>query len=144
MIENGFHTTEIRVRYADTDQMGVAYNGNYLVWFEIGRTEFLRERGLPYKKLEEDGYLLPVIESFVKYLKPIRYDEVICIRTHFGEKPSLKLKMCYEIFCRGQLMATGFTLHVFTDRNMKPVKPPADALKKITELWEIYSTERIK
>lgn len=136
MIDNGFHTTEVRVRYADTDQMGVAYNGNYLVWFEIGRTEFLREKGLAYKNLEDMGFMLPVIESFVKYLKPIHYDEVIIIKTSFGEKPSIRLKMSYEIIREGKLMATGYTLHVFTDRDMKPVRPPGNVLKLMNELWQ--------
>jgi acyl-CoA thioester hydrolase len=136
MIDNGFHTTEVRVRYADTDQMGVAYNGNYLVWFEIGRTEFLREKGLAYKNLEDMGFMLPVIESFVKYLKPIHYDEVIIIKTSFGEKPSIRLKMSYEIIVDGKLMATGYTLHVFTDRDMKPVRPPGNVLKLMNELWQ--------
>ena len=99
---------------------------------------------MAYKNLEDMGYMLPVIESHVKYLKPIHYDEVIIIRTSFGEKPSVRLKMSYEILFEGQLMATGHTLHVFTDRAMKPVRPPADVLGIMNELWHSSNTAGIK
>ena len=71
---NDIHTTSVRVRYADTDQMGIANNSMYLTWFEVGRVELLRDRGLSYRGIEEAGFYLPVIEAGIKYLKPARYD----------------------------------------------------------------------
>lgn len=134
-IEKGCHTTEIRVRYAETDKMGLAYNGHYLTWFEVGRTEFLRDIGFTYNEAEKSGVRLPVIEAGVKFLKPARYDDVLTIKTCFGEKPGLRIKMVYEVWRNDTILATGFTEHVFTDGNLKPRKPPKGLLKKILEIW---------
>ena len=134
--EKEYHTTTIRVRYAETDKMGLAYNGHYLTWFEVGRTEFLRDIGFTYKEAEKSGLRLPVIETGVKFLKPARYDDVITIITWFGKKPGLRIKMVYEIWRDDTLLATGFTEHVFTNENLIPRKPPKWLLKKIFEIWE--------
>ena len=80
--------TEIRVRYADTDQMQFAYNGKYLEYFEVGRTEMLREIGLPYNVLEKKGYQLPVLEAHIKYHRPAFYDDIIIIKSVLKEFPS--------------------------------------------------------
>ena len=141
-IENGCHSFDIRVRYAETDQMGVAYNGNYLTWFEVGRTEFLRELGHTYTETEKNGLHLPVIEAGVKYLKPALYDDVLTIKTRFGKKPGLRIRMNYEI-CRGDTcLAVGFSEHVFTDKNLNPKKPDRAFLKQIIELWKQVSTTK--
>ena len=134
-IEKGYHTTNIRVRYAETDKMGLAYNGHYLTWFEVGRTEFLRDLGLTYNEAEQSGVRLPVIETSVKFLKPARYDDVLTIKTCFGKKPGLRIKMVYEVWRDTTILATGFTEHVFTDENLKPRKPPKGLLNKILETW---------
>jgi len=135
MIENGCHTTTIRVRYAETDKMGLAYNGHYLTWFEVGRTEFLRDMGFTYKEAESAGFRLPVIETGVKYLKPVYYDDVITIKSRIGKKPGLRIRINYEILRDDDLLATGFTEHVFTDENLRAKKPAKDILKIILEMW---------
>jgi acyl-CoA thioester hydrolase len=89
--------TEIRVRYADTDQMQFVYNGKYLEYFEVGRTEMLRSLGLPYFKIENEGYLLPVLEAYVKYLQPAYYDDLLIINSYLRDYPDLKIKINYEI-----------------------------------------------
>jgi len=139
--EKGYYTTKIRVRYAETDKMGLAYNGHYLTWFEVGRTEFLRDMGLTYKEAEKSGLRLPVIEAGVKYLKPARYDDVLTIKTCFGEKPGLRIRLVYKIFRDDSKLATGFTEHVFTDENLKPRKPPKWLLTKILEIWQKTVTQ---
>ncbi len=135
-IDNGCHTTKVRVRYSEIDKMGVAYNSHYFNWFEIGRTELMRDNGFTYSEAEKSGYRFPVIEAGIKYLKPVHYDDVLTIKTSFGRKPGLRLRMIYEI-CRDDIiLATGFTEHVFTDENLRPRKPPKSFLKNILELWE--------
>ncbi len=133
--ENGCHTTQIRVRYAETDKMGLAYNGHYLTWFEVGRTEFLRDMGYTYKNIENKGYRLPVIEAGVKYLKPVYYDDVITIKSFIGKKPGIRLRIEYEILRDRDILATGFTEHVFTDENLHPKKPPKEILRTILAMW---------
>ena len=119
------HDFQIRVRYADTDKMGIVYNGNYLRYFEIGRTEMLRSMGLPYSTLEHDGYQLPLLEAHVEYLKPARYDDVITIRSSYQAAVSPVIRIEYEVFLNGDTLARGYTRHTFVDaRSFKPVRPP--------------------
>jgi acyl-CoA thioester hydrolase len=116
--------SQIVVRYAETDMMGVVYHGNYLPWFEVGRTTLLKEMGIIYRQLEADGYRLPVLEVAVKYLRPALYDDTITIVTTLREKPLLRIRLDYQV-CRGEeLLATGHTVHAFIDRVGKPVRPP--------------------
>jgi len=120
--------TEIRVRYADTDQMQFVYNGKYLEYFEIGRTEMLREINLPYSRLEEEGYQLPVLEAHVKYHQPAYYDEILIIKSVLETYPSLKIHIGYEIIRKetSDLIAEGFTVHAFINKKTKKVmRPPA-------------------
>ena len=129
-------TTEVRVRYAETDQMGIVYYANYLVWFEIGRVELLRSLGLAYSQLEKDHQcILPVVEATCRYKSPARYDDQILIET----RPSLLrrsvLKFAYRIFRKGhegeqpKLLAEGETVHVVCDDqlNKKPLPPEHEA-----------------
>lgn len=132
---NGFFSTRVRVRYAETDKMGIAYNGHYLTWFEVGRTEFLREMGLTYKRTEEAGFRLPVIEAGVRFLKPAFYDDVLTIKSRFGEQPGLRIKIEYEIWSNTEILATGFTKHVFTDEHLEPRRPPRDVLQEFRSIW---------
>ena len=119
---------QVTVRYAETDMMGVVYHGSYLPWFEIGRTTLLKELGLPYKKLEEEGYRLPVLEVSAKYFRPAVYDDTLTIVTRLHERPLLRIRLEYEVRRGEELLATGFTVHAFIDREGKPVRPPASAV----------------
>lgn len=122
---------EIRVSYADTDQMGMVYYANYLVYFERGRTEWLREAGLTYKALEEQGHYFPVIECSCGYKSPAKYDDVITVKTTMGEIGPASVKFEYEISCGGKLLATGATKHPLVNRQMKPIRVPPDLRKKL-------------
>lgn len=120
---------QVVVRYAETDMMGVVYHGNFLPWFEIGRTTLLKELGLPYRQLEAEGYRLPVLEVGAKYFRPALYDDTITIITTIHEKPLLRIRLEYEVKRGDELLATGFTVHAFIDREGKPVQPPASAVQ---------------
>jgi len=116
--------TRIRVRYADTDQMGVAYNGVYFTWFEVGRTELLRRTHLTYRDVEEMGVHLPVVEGGVKFLKPARYDDVITVRTAIAHQKGIRVRFVYELWRDDEKLAVGYTEHVFTDKDLHPTRPP--------------------
>ncbi len=117
--------TQITVRYAETDMMGIVYHGNYLPWFEVGRTTLLKECGLPYRELETQGYLLPVVELGVKFAKPALYDDTVTIITRLHERPLLRIRLDYEIRRGDDLLVTGFTVHGFINKVGEPVRPPA-------------------
>jgi acyl-CoA thioester hydrolase len=112
--------TLLRVRYAETDKMGVVYHANYLIWFEIGRTEFCRVRGFSYRDMEEneDAFLV-VVESYCRYKAPAYYDDVLRVRTHITELRRRSLRFGYEIVREsdGTVIAEGETGHVVTDAN---------------------------
>ncbi len=115
-----WHETLLRVRYSETDKMGVVYHANYLIWFEIGRTEFCRARGFSYRDMEEnDNAFLVVAESYCRYKAPARYDDQILVRTHITELRRRSLRFGYEIVraTDGQIIAEGETGHVVTDVN---------------------------
>ena len=138
--ESGFHDTIIRVRYAETDRMGIAYNAHYLTWFEVGRTEFLRAVGQTYRDTESNGYLLPLSSAEVHYLKPARYDDVLLIRTYLSERPGARLTIGYVILRDDEKIATGSTVHAFTDETLTPVKPPRDLRNELLKLWSLAQT----
>ncbi len=118
--------TKIRVRYAETDQMGYVYYGNYAAYYEVGRVEALRNLGMTYRELEEQGILMPVIENHSKYLYPGRYDELLTIKVIMKEIPSIRIIFNYEIYNEsGILINTGETKLVFIDKEKgKPVRLP--------------------
>jgi len=124
---NESHQTRIRVRYAETDQMGVVYYANYLVWMEVGRVEYCKALGFRYKDMElEDGVLLAVIEAQCRYLFPARFDEDVMIETCVAEANSRIVSFGYEMrLIDGRKLATGSTRHIFCNREMKPVRLPA-------------------
>jgi acyl-CoA thioester hydrolase len=128
-------SSQITVRYAETDMMGIVYHGNYLPWFEIGRTALLKEQGLPYRQLEADGFFLPVLEVSVKYLRPALYDDTLTIVTTMREKPSLRIRLEYEVRRGEELLVTANTLHAFIDRAGRPVRPPAAFAQRMGELF---------
>lgn len=127
--------TTARVRYKDTDQMGVAYYANYFVWFEVGRSEYLRGSGISYRELEQQEIFLPVVEAFCKYKFPARYDDLLRIRTGLNFLEDVKLGFYYEIYHQENnvLLASGETIHAFVNRKGKPV-----ALRKYKPaIWKI-------
>lgn len=119
--------TQLRVRYAETDQMGVVYYANYLVWMELGRVEYCRAQGIRYRDMEiEDGVLLVVAEANCRYLMPARYDEEVRVATTIREATPRMIRFDYELFdvTTGRRLATGFTKHVFCGRDVRPTKLP--------------------
>jgi len=129
-------TTEVVVRYAETDMMGIVYHANYLPWLEIGRTELLKEQGMPYKKIEELGLLLPVFEISLRYRKPATYDDMITIKTVLPEKPVVKIRMEYELTRGEDLIATGFSVHAFMNRQGQAVKMPSFFLEGLGDAFD--------
>jgi len=122
-----WHETEVRVRYSETDQMGIVYHAHYLVWFEIGRTEFCRARGFAYKDMEEnDRAFLVVAESYCRYKAPARYDDELIVRTHITELRRRSVRFGYEIInaADGRIIAEGETGHVVTDSNNRVISLP--------------------
>ncbi len=118
---------EIRVRYSETDRMGIVYHANYIVWFEIGRTEFCRAAGMPYRRMEESGILILVTGVDCRYRQSARYDDAILIRTRMGEVGSRGLSFFYEILRKedGARLAEGSTRHLFADPAARPIPIPS-------------------
>jgi acyl-CoA thioester hydrolase len=131
-----YHFLEIRVAYADTDQMGMAYYSNYLVWFERGRTEWLREAGLAYAEIEKEGVYLPVLEAYCNYKKSARYDDMVRVVTWLPVVPRSVLTVEYEIKRDDTLLAFGYTKHAFINKDGRPVKPPKSVLDRLAQLVE--------
>jgi len=123
--------SRVRVRYADTDRMGVAYHANYLVWFEVGRTEWLRESGWTYREMEEAGVSLPVIEAHCQYRQPARYDDEIEISTVATVLSQVRIRFDYEArLLRGStLAATGHTVHASLGADGRPRRLPPRVLE---------------
>lgn len=120
-------TTRIRVRYADTDQMGVAYYANYLIWFEVARTEWLRDTGWNYREMEREGVALPVIEAHCEYRQPLRYDDEMEIATRAELVTAVRIRFAYDVTraADGTPSATGYTVHAAVDGAGKPCRLPA-------------------
>jgi acyl-CoA thioester hydrolase len=121
------HQTRVRVRYAETDQMGVVYYANYLVWMEVARVELCKALGFRYRDMElEDGVMLAVIEAQCRYLHPARFDEEVILETRIAEANSRVVEFGYEMRLAdgGRKLATGSTRHIFCNREMKPVRMP--------------------
>lgn len=122
-----FHEAEIRVRYVETDQMGIVYHSNYFAWMEVGRIEYCRAAGLRYRDLEaNEGILLSVVEVGARYSAPARYDDLVIVKTWVGESKPRLVVFQYEIRNAetNQVLVTGFTKHVFLGRDFKPRKLP--------------------
>jgi len=128
----------LRTRYAETDQMGVVYYGNYPQYLEIGRVEWLRAIGLTYKEMEAEGIMMPVVSLQIQYKKPTLYDELITIRTKLKDLPSTKIEFDYEILNeKGELLSTANTILVFVDaKTFRPVRCPEKVLDLIREARE--------
>jgi acyl-CoA thioester hydrolase len=118
--------SRVRVRYAETDQMGVVYHTNYLVWFEVARTDLLRNAGWTYREMEAEGFFLPVIEVECQYHQPAKYDDDVDIRTTGALLSPARLKFEYEAVraADGVVLASGHTIHVVLDRTGRPCRLP--------------------
>lgn len=123
------HDIQVRVRYAETDQMGVVYHSNYLVYFEIGRTEMMRASGISYADLEARGYVLAVTESSMKHKGSARYDDVLTVRTWLRDVTKTRLRFEYAVMRDDEVLTSGHTVLAFLSRtdNMRPVRAPEDA-----------------
>jgi acyl-CoA thioester hydrolase len=126
---------QVTVRYAETDMMGIVYHANYLPWFEIGRTTLLKGMGIPYLRLEAEGFRLPVLEVTAQYLRPALYDDTLDIIATLAEMPSLRIRIGYQVRRGAELLATGSTMHAFVDRQGRPVRPPAWAVAQMEEAF---------
>jgi acyl-CoA thioester hydrolase len=115
---------KIRVRYAETDRMGLLHHANYLVYFEQGRTELLREIGLSYRDLEDQGYLLVLTKFEIHYRRPGRYDDLLTLRTTVMRTTMVRIDHKYELFCDGQLLADGTSTLACVDRQGRPQALP--------------------
>lgn len=128
-------TNEIsfRIRYSETDQMGVVYHGNYAQYLEMARVEWLRDLGISYKNLERDGTMLPVIRLSINYLKPALYDDLVTVKVFLKKKPEVRIEFDYEIINEeGELLVTANTVLVFMDmRRKRPTKCPSILLEKL-------------
>ena len=128
----------VRVRFAETDQMGVVYHGNYAQYFGMGRVEWLRNLGLSYKFMEENGIMLPVVSLTMNYKKPARYDDLIRVKTIFKSQTSVKIEFDYEIFNeKDELLTTGTSMLVFVDmKTGRPTLPPTYVSEKLLVFLE--------
>ena len=129
------HETEIRVRYQETDNMGVVYYANYFIWFEVARTEYLRSAGISYRKLEEKGAYLMVASATCQYKAPARYDDVVRIQTWIPRLKNSSLQFEHKLFVGDKLIATGESIHVFTNSNGRPIRVP----EEIRDFYKEYS-----
>ena len=120
--------TEHRVRYSDTDHFGVVYYARYLDWFEAGRTEILRNKGVTYSELEKKGLFAPVVEVKVNYLKPAHYDDIAVLETSVSHIGNSSVKFAYKVFNKKtkELLVEAYTVNVFVTKEMKSVRIPDD------------------
>ena len=119
------HQINVRVRYSETDQMSVVYHGNYVPYFEMGRVEWLRNKGISYKSLEENGIALPIVSMTINYKKPARYDDLLTVTTKFKGHSSVKVEFECEIRNeKEELLTTAYFLLVFVDINLGKAIPP--------------------
>jgi len=133
---------EIRVRYAETDQMKVSYYANYFIWFEAARAELFRNLELPYTEFEEKNIFLPVVDAYCKYFAPSVYDQLLYVRTSVCQLKVSSMKFHYQILNeeKEKVLAWGFTTHVFINPHRKPVKIPSVIKDKVT-LFELKEKE---
>lgn len=118
-----FHNEIIRPRYEETDQMGVIYHGNYITWFEQARSGFFRALGYSYKRLEDEGYWIPVIEVGCKYFSPAKYDEEVYVKTSIATYGGVRIELNYKVYDAetNRLLVEGFTKHATTDKLLRPI-----------------------
>lgn len=133
MADSNWHEARIRVRYKDTDRMGVVYYGNYLTFFEVGRAELMRDLGFPYAEIEADGYMLVVTEAEAKYHANVGYDSEVTVKTKIARVKNASIRFNYEVVDEAdKLLVSGHTVHACLNSDLKPVRIPPD-LKKVVE-----------
>jgi acyl-CoA thioester hydrolase len=127
------HEYNVRVRYSETDQMGVVYHGNYAQYFEMGRVEWLRNLGISYKRMEEDGIMLPVVSLNINYKKPARYDNLLRVKTIFKSQTTVKIEFDYEIYNEeDELLTIAKSILVFVNiKTGRPTVPPEYVMEKL-------------
>lgn len=132
------HSTKLRVRYAETDQMGYMYYGNYAQFYEVGRVEMLRSLGLTYKSMEESGIMMPVLDLHCKFIKPALYDEEITVKVVMNKMPAVRINFAYQLFNEKQeLINEGETTLVFIDiKRNKPCLPSPDFLNRLQKFFD--------
>ena len=130
------HEYKVRVRYSETDQMGVVYHGNYAQYFEMGRVEWLRNLGVSYKWMEESGIMLPVVSLNMNYKKPARYDDLLTVKTIFKSQTSVKIEFDYEIYNeKKELLTIASSVLVFVDmKTSRPTLPPEYVKEKLLRI----------
>ncbi|MHB1394809.1 MAG: acyl-CoA thioesterase [Clostridia bacterium] len=134
------HDTILRTRYGETDQMGVIYHPNYYIYFEMGRTEFLREAaGMSYKEMEDAGVMLPLVETHCKYRIPAKYDDELVVRSSIKEITVARITFAYQLLrnADGVILAVGETMHAFTNKQGKPV----NFRKTNRALYDIFDSQ---
>jgi len=126
----------VRARYPETDRMGVVHHSHYFVWFEIGRTELLRDLGMPYAALEEEQLFMPVIEAAARYRAPVRYDEEVDVETELTEVTGVQVRFAYRLLRHpgGEPVATGFSLHAAVNEKGRPRRLPQDVRERLQGL----------
>lgn len=130
------HSTDIRVRYIETDQMGYVYHGHYVNYCEVGRVEALRELGVVYKDLEMMGIIMPVLEVNMKYYKPAKYDDVITLKTSIPEFPQVRTTFIQELFIGDKAIGKGRVTLVFVDmKTGQPCEPPKYVTEKLASYY---------
>ena len=136
VMEQGYAEARVRVRYAETDQMGVVYHANYLVWFEVGRVEFIRQLGLDYKSMEQDGALIAVAEVTARYKAPARYDDELIVRTSLAgvRGPIVRFRYAVVRPADEMILCEGETVHFVVGRDMKRREMPAKYAERFAEV----------
>lgn len=138
MSKNNWHETQVRIRYKDTDRMGVVYYGNYLTFFEVARAEVMRDLDFSYAKMEEEGYALPAIEAGLRYHGNVGYDSLITIKTRVAYVKKVRVRFEYEVFDPSEsLIVKGHTVHACMDKNLKPVRIPSNVKGLLEERFGI-------
>jgi acyl-CoA thioester hydrolase len=120
------HETQIRVRYQETDNMGVVYYANYFIWLEVARTEYLRSAGVSYRHLEEKGMYLMVAGASCQYKAPARYDDIVKIQTWIPKIKNSSMDFAHKLYIGDKLIATGESVHVFTNKKGRPIRIPKE------------------
>jgi acyl-CoA thioester hydrolase len=130
--------TELRVRYSETDRMGIVYHGAYVAWFEVGRTEFCRAAGFPYRRMEDDGVWILVTRVECVYRRPARYDDRIFVGARMTKLGGRGLAFAYEVWNEGrERVADGASRHVFADTSGRPIRAPADVVAALEKFRSV-------
>lgn len=130
------HTVTFRVRYAETDKMGIAHHSSYVLWFEMARIELMRSIGLSYAQFEKDGYLMPVLEINVQYKKAVTFDQLLKITASINQQPKARLRYNYQIFNGDEVVCEGSSIHGYMNTQNKAIKPPRVFLNKINKYFK--------